>query len=43
MKQLLLKSKKSNLPISYLEKKQVKKSTFSISTKGLNASLLWYR
>ena len=35
MKQLLLKSKRSNLPFSYLEKKQVKKSTLSISTNWL--------
>ena len=33
MKKLLLKSKKSSLLFSLTEKKQVKKSTFSISTK----------
>ncbi|MFN7676113.1 hypothetical protein, partial [Flavobacterium sp.] len=35
MKQLSLKSKKVNLLFSFKEKKQVKKSTFSISTKVL--------
>jgi len=35
MKQLLLKSKKSNLPFSSIEKKQVKKSSVSISTNWL--------
>lgn len=35
MKQLLLKSKKSNLPFSLTEKKQVKKSTISITTNML--------
>ncbi|MFN7675231.1 BspA family leucine-rich repeat surface protein [Flavobacterium sp.] len=35
MKQLLLKSKKSNLPFSLTEKKQVKKSSFSITANML--------
>jgi hypothetical protein len=35
MKQLLLKSKKSNLPFSITEKKQVKKSNISISINWL--------
>jgi hypothetical protein len=38
MKQLSLKSKKVNLLFSYTQKKQVKKRTFSISTKVL----MWF-
>lgn len=40
MKQLLLKSKKSNLPFSLTEKKQVKKSTISISANWLRCTFV---